>query len=63
MLPALYPIARIAAQVAMTCLVVYVTEYAQTRAREAHKEAKRRAELADQKLINQDPPPSDNTLH
>ena len=63
MLPALYPIARIAAQVAMTCLVVYVTEYAQTRAREAHKDARRRAELADKLDIPEDTLLSDKTLH
>lgn len=63
MLPALYPIARIAAQVAMACLVVYVTEYAQTRAREAHRDAKRRAELAGRNPRPQPPASSDNTLH
>jgi hypothetical protein len=63
MIPVLYPIARIAAQVAMTCLVVYVAEYAQTRAKEDHREAKRRSELADKKLVPEDPPPYDSTLH
>ena len=63
MLPALYPIARIAAQVAMTCLVVYVTEYAQTRAREAHKDARRRAEHADKQDITEEQLLSDKTLH